>query len=82
MPRPAISVARPPTHDVLLAPQVKRALWYCSELVAITVLVGLLYWYMEFLKIVPDCARENHHGAGNCPVQLLSWYPKSVIRTW
>lgn len=60
----------------------KRIVRYCAEGLAIVGLVGGLYWYMEFINTVPDCAVENHHGAGNCPVQLLAWYPKSLVQSW
>jgi hypothetical protein len=27
------------------------------------------------IHTIPECALENHHGIGNCPVQILRWYP-------
>ncbi len=66
----------------LISEQARRLLRNCAEVLAIVALVGGLYWYMEFINTVPDCALENHHHAGNCPVQLLAWYPKSKILTW
>ncbi len=52
---------------------------YVIELVAIVGLCAGLYLYTAFMQVIPQCALENHHGAGNCPVQLLRWYPTSKI---
>ncbi len=41
-----------------------------------------LYFYAEFIKTPPACALENHHRAGNCPVQVLRWYPRNAIENW
>lgn len=50
--------------------------------IAIVGLCAGLYVYMAFIQTAPQCALENHHGAGNCPVQLLRWYPTSKIEKW
>ncbi len=55
---------------------------YVLELLAIVGLCAGLYRYMVFIQTIPECAVENHHGAGNCPVQLLRWYPSSQIAKW
>ena len=55
---------------------------YVIELVAIVGLCAGLYLYTAFMQVIPQCALENHHGAGNCPVQLLRWYPTSKIAKW
>ena len=51
-------------------------------LVAILGLCAGLYLYMAFIQTTPQCALENHHGAANCPVQLLRWYPTSKVEKW
>ncbi len=58
------------------------AVRYILELLAIVGLCAGLYLYMAFIQTIPQCALENHHGAGNCPVQLLRWYPASKIEKW
>ncbi len=55
---------------------------YVLVFFAIVGLCADLYLYMAFIQTVPECAVENHHGAGNCPVQLLRWYPESKIAKW
>jgi hypothetical protein len=52
------------------------------EFLAIVGLCAGLYLYLAFIQTVPECAVENHHGAGNCPGQLLRWYPESKITKW
>jgi hypothetical protein len=32
------------------------------------------YSHSQPIKAVPECALENHHGLGNCPVQVLRSY--------
>lgn len=59
-----------------------KLLRYVLELVTILGLCAGLYFYMAFIHTTPECALENHHGAGNCPVQLLRWYPASQIASW
>jgi hypothetical protein len=54
----------------------------CLAAVLITALYAGLSAYGEFIKIPPACALDNHHGPGNCPVQLLRWYPMSAIEGW
>jgi hypothetical protein len=66
----------------LISAKTKRWLCYGGEGIAIVALTGGLYWYMEFINTIPECAQENHHGTGNCPVQLLAWYPASKIQDW
>jgi hypothetical protein len=31
--------------------------------------------YARPIHTIPECALENHHGMGNCPVQILRRYP-------
>ncbi len=31
--------------------------------------------YARSIHTIPECALENHHGIGNCPVQILRRYP-------
>ncbi len=31
--------------------------------------------YARSIHTIPECALENHHGMGNCPVQILRRYP-------
>jgi hypothetical protein len=78
-----MSVSRVPMkNSSVVSEKAKRWIGYCGEALAILALIGGLYWYMELIQTVPECALDNHHGAGNCPVQLLVWYPHNVIETW
>jgi hypothetical protein len=31
--------------------------------------------YARSIHTIPERALETHHGIGNCPVQILRWYP-------
>jgi hypothetical protein len=55
---------------------------YLLEVVAIVALCLGLYRYMVFIHTPPECALENHHHTGNCPVQLIRWYHASQIANW
>ncbi len=53
---------------------------YVAIGVGIAVVVALLvygaYAYVQFVNTVPECAKQSHHGIGDCPAQLLRWYPQ------
>jgi ABC-type proline/glycine betaine transport system permease subunit len=53
-----------------------KALRYILTLALITVLSVGINTYAQHIPTVPECALENHHGLGNCPVQTLRWYPQ------
>lgn len=60
-----MSVSRIPVkHSSLVSEKSKRWIGYGGEALAILALVGRLSWYMEFIQTVPECALDNHHGAG------------------
>jgi hypothetical protein len=48
---------------------------YLLEAVFVIALCVGVYFYIQFLSTTPECALTTHHGVGNCPVQLLRWYP-------
>ena len=48
-----------------------RYLRYLTTIVLVAALCVGLYLYLGFIKTPPACALENHHGTGNCPVQVL-----------
>jgi hypothetical protein len=53
-----------------------KALRYLLTLALITVLGVGVNTYARHIFTVPECALENHHGLGNCPVQTLRRYPQ------
>lgn len=59
-----------------------RLLRFLLAIVLTTALYAGLSSYVELINAPPPCALENHHGPGNCPVQVLRWYPMSAIRAW
>jgi hypothetical protein len=52
-----------------------KALRYMSLAVLSTALYVGITSYARSIHTIPECALENHHGIGNCPVQILRWYP-------
>lgn len=60
----------------------RRLRFLIAIVLAAALYAGLHFYYAEFIKTPPACALENHHRAGNCPVQVLRWYPRSAIDGW
>jgi hypothetical protein len=52
-----------------------NTLRYILMLPLIAVLWVGISSYSQPIKAVPECALENHHGLGNCPIQALRSYP-------
>lgn len=52
-----------------------KVLRYILMLTFIAVFYVGINAYARHTLTVPECALENHHGLGNCPVQTLRWYP-------
>jgi hypothetical protein len=50
-----------------------------AVLLLLAVLSAALYVditsYARSIHTIPECALENHHGMGNCPIQILRRYP-------
>ncbi len=53
-----------------------KALRYILTLALITFLGDGINTYARHILTVPECALENHHGLGNCPVQTPRWDPQ------
>jgi hypothetical protein len=83
---PEVGPSRPRWLGIsrLLAPKegTLRLLRFVLAIVLPTALYAGLSSYAEFISTPPPCALENHHGPGNCSVQVLRWYPMTVIRAW
>ena len=59
-----------------------KVLRYTSLAVLSAALYVGMTSYAQSIHTIPECALENHHGIGNCPVQILRWYPylEEVLR--
>jgi hypothetical protein len=60
-----------------LEPLFRLSLW--KTILATIAICAALYVgitsYARPIHTIPECALENHHGMGNCPVQILCRYP-------
>jgi hypothetical protein len=52
-----------------------KALRYMSLVVLSAALYVGITSYARSIHTIPERALETHHGIGNCPVQILRWYP-------